>query len=483
MAPGDFGTVLPEVTLAVVCMAFLLIGAFRQDDPRIHGALTFAMAGVLAGLGAVVAVAGGGRVEAFNGAFVDDAFGRFSKALVLFSSAAILALSKDYLERRRLLQFEYAVLIGLATLGMMIMVSAGDMMMLYLGLEIQSLSIYVIAAFRRDSPRSTEAGLKYFVLGALASGMLLYGMSLTYGFSGSTRFFAIAEVIREEGVSLGLLFGMVFVATGLAFKLSAAPFHMWTPDVYEGAPTPGTAFFSTAPKVAAAGLFTRILYEAFGDATGDWRQIIVFVALMSMFWGSIAAIGQTNLKRLMAYSSIGHMGYALVGLAAGTPQGASSVLIYLAIYVVMNTGVFAFILSMEREGRPVVQISDLAGLHKTRPGAALALAALMFSLTGIPPLAGFFAKYYVFVAAVEAGLAPLAVAGAVASVIGAFYYLRIVKIMYVDAEGEGLDDRLPSLNGLALTASALLVGIGWLPFIDGFGVTELSAAAAQSLFR
>ena len=481
MQPGDLGTALPEVTLALICMGFLLLGAFRGEE-RMAPVLTVAMAIFLAALGLSVGFSGGGRAEAFGGAYISDGFGRFAKTLILLSSAAILALSKDYMERRRTLQFEYPVLIGLATLGMMVMVSAGDMMTLYLGLELQSLAIYVIAAFRRDSVRSTEAGLKYFVLGALASGMLLYGASLVYGFSGSTRFIAVAEVVQAEGVGLGLLFGLVFVATGLAFKLSAAPFHMWTPDVYEGAPTPSTAFFSTAPKVAAAALFVRVLYEAFGDAVADWRQIIVFIALMSMFWGSVAAIGQSNLKRLMAYSSIGHMGYALVGLAAGTPEGATGVLIYLAIYAVMNTGVFAFILSMEREGRPVVQISDLAGLHVQRPGAALCLAALMFSLTGIPPLAGFFAKYYVFVAAVEAGLAPLAVAGAVASVIGAFYYLRIVKVMYVDAEGEGLDDRLPALNNVALTGSALLMGVGWLPFFSGFGVTELSAAAARSLF-
>ncbi len=481
MQPGDLGVVLPELILAAVCLGFLLVGVFKGEE-RMAPTLTFAMAGVLAALGCSIGLSGGGDAEAFHGAFVSDGFSRFAKTLILLSSAAILALSKDYMERRKILQFEYPVLIGLATLGMMIMVSAGDMMLLYLGLELQSLAIYVIAAFRRDSIRSTEAGLKYFVLGALASGLLLYGASLVYGFSGSTRFESIAEVVQEEGVGVGLLFGMVFVATGLAFKLSAAPFHMWTPDVYEGAPTPSTAFFATAPKVAAAGLFVRVLYDAFGDATADWQQIIVFIALMSMFWGSVAAIGQTNLKRLMAYSSIGHMGYALVGLAAGTHEGATSVLIYLAIYAVMNVGVFAFILSMEREGRPVVNISDLAGLNRSRPVAALCLAALMFSLTGIPPLAGFFAKYYVFVAAVEAGLAPLAVVGAIASVIGAFYYLRIVKIMYVDAEGEALDDYMPALNNFALTAAALVMGVGWLPFLGGFGVTELSAAAAGSLF-
>jgi NADH-quinone oxidoreductase subunit N len=482
MAPGDIGTALPEVHprggvpgLPALGRVLAARGDGRHAD---HGDGRGA-----GGAGLAVGAGGSGRVEAFGGAYIDDGFARFAKTLILLSSAAILALSKDYMERRRLLQFEYPILIGLATLGMMLMVSAGDLMMLYMGLETQSLAIYVIAAFRRDSPRSTEAGLKYFVLGALSSGLLLYGASLVYGFSGTTLFAGIAEVVVEEGVSLGLLFGMVFVATGLAFKLSAAPFHMWTPDVYEGAPMPGTAFFATAPKVAAAALFTRVLYEAFGDAASDWRQIIVFIAVMSMFWGAVAAIGQTNLKRLMAYSSIGHMGYALVGLAAGTEQGATSVLIYLVIYVVMNIGVFAFLLSMEREGRPVVEIADLAGLSRARPGAALALAALMFSLTGIPPLAGFFAKYYVFVAAVQAGLAPLAVAGAIASVIGAFYYLRIVRVMYIDAEGEGLDPRMPALNTVALTASALVMGIGWLPFIDGFGVTELSAAAAQALFR
>jgi len=321
------------------------------------------------------------------------------------------------------------------------------------------------------------------VLGALSSGLLLYGCSLIYGYTGSTQFDSIAAVVLAEGVGVGLLFGMVFLSAGLAFKISAAPFHMWTPDVYEGSPTPVTALFATAPKVAAGVLFARVLFDAFGDAVDSWRQIIVFAALLSMFWGAFAAIGQTNIKRLMAYSSIGHMGFALVGLAAGTVDGAASLLIYLAIYVVMNVGVFAFLLTMERDGRPVVQISDLAGLHQRAPGAALAMAVLMFSLAGIPPLAGFFAKYFVFVAAIEAGLAPLAIAGAVASVVGAFYYLRIVKIMYIDAEGEALDNRVPLLNGAALALSAALIGLGWLPFLDGFGLTEISAAAAQALVR
>jgi NADH-quinone oxidoreductase subunit N len=441
------------------------------------------MAALLAALGVYVAGGGGEEATAFNGAFAADGFARFTKTLVLLSGAAMLALSQDYMSRRGLLRFEYPVLIGLSALGMMLMVSATDLMMLYVGLELQSLSLYVVAAFRRDSARSTEAGLKYFVLGALSSGILLYGASLIYGYTGSTRFQDIAAVIAAEGVGLGLLFGLAFLCAGLAFKISAAPFHMWTPDVYEGSPTAVTAFFATAPKVAAGALFARVLFDGFGEAADSWRQIIIFVAVLSMFWGSVAAIGQQNLKRLMAYSSIGHMGFALVGLAAGTEDGAASLLVYLAIYVVMNVGVFAFILTMERDGRPVVQIGDLAGLSKRAPARAFAMAALMFSLAGIPPLGGFFAKYFVFVAAVEAGLAPVAIAGAIASVIGAFYYIRIIKIMYVDPEGEALDDRIPLLNGLALTASAAAVTVGWLPFIDGFGLTEISAAAAQSLIR
>ncbi len=482
MGPGDLGVAGPELTLALACMLALLAGVFRGED-RVAGTLTLAMAALFAALGAVVATQGGGRESAFGGLFVSDGYARFAKALILFASAGALALSKDYLERRGLLKFEFPVLIGLAVLGMMVMVSAGDLMALYMGLELQSLSLYVLAAFRRDSVRSTEAGLKYFVLGALSSGLLLYGASLIYGFAGATGFEAIHRVVAAEGLSYGLLAGVAFMAAGLAFKVSAAPFHMWTPDVYEGSPTPVTAFFSTAPKVAAAALFARLMFDAFGDAVGEWRQIIVFIALMSMFWGAVAAIGQSNLKRLMAYSSIGHMGYALLGLAAGTEQGVGAMLIYMAIYVVMNIGVFAYIMSMERDGRPVVDINDLAGLSANSPSRAMAVAALMFSLAGIPPLAGFFAKYFVFVAAVEAGLAPVAVAGAVASVIGAFYYLRIVKIMYVDPAREPLDRRMHPLNGLALTAASVAMAFGWLPFIGGFGVIEMGAQAAGALFR
>lgn len=481
MIGADLNLILPELALAVASMAFLMVGAFGGGDRRAE-LINWLVAGLMILLAAWIALDPSDGV-AFNGAFIADGFSQFAKVLILLASATVLILARDYMTRRGLMKFEFPVLIGLAVVGMMMMVSAGDLMSLYMGLELQSLSLYVVAAFRRDSLRSTEAGLKYFVLGALSSGLLLYGASLIYGYTGTTNFERIAAVVLAEEVSLGLLFGIAFLAAGLAFKISAAPFHMWTPDVYEGSPTPVTAFFASAPKVAAGALFARVMYDAFGGATDSWRQIIVFISFASMFWGSIAAIGQTDIKRLMAYSSIGHMGFALVGLAAGTEQGAQSLLIYLAIYVVMNLGMFAFILSMERNGRPVTRIDDLAGLSKTAPGQAIALAALLFSLAGIPPLAGFFGKYFVFLAAVDAGLAPLAVAGAVASVIGAFYYIRIIKMMYFDDVDQPLDGRLLTPHRIVLSVSALAMGIGWLPFMDGFGLVEASQVAAASLLN
>ena len=480
MLSQDVTVILPELLLAIWAMVGLMAGAYGPGDKLTSG-LTWATAAVMIALG-LIAGFGTGEATAFNGGFVADGFARFAKVVILFGAAIMLILSDGYMRRHDLAKFEYPVLLTLAVLGMMVMVSAGDLMVLYMGLELQSLALYVVAAFRRDSLRSTEAGLKYFVLGALSSGLLLYGASLVYGYSGSTKFASIAEV-AEHGTSLGMLFGLAFLCAGLAFKVSAAPFHMWTPDVYEGAPTPVTGFFATAPKAAAAALFARVLYDGFGGAVADWQQILAFLAVASMFLGSIAAIGQTNLKRLMAYSSIAHMGFALVGLAAGTEEGARSLLIYLAIYVSMNIGVFAFILTMERDGKPVTQISDLAGLSKTRPGQALAMGALFFSLAGIPPLVGFFGKWFVFMAAVEAGLTPLAVAGAVASVIGAFYYLRIVKIMYFDEAEQGLTGSMPLVHGVALAASALIMGVGWLPVVNMFGVPVLAEAAAASLFH
>ncbi|SFI74552.1 NADH-quinone oxidoreductase subunit NuoN [Albimonas pacifica] len=480
MLSQDISVILPELMLAIFAMVALMAGAYGQGD-KWSGPITWLTALFLAILGAVDGLTGGTHT-AFNGTFIDDPFARFAKVIILFGAAIILLLSDGYMRKHKIMRFEYPVLIALATLGMMVMVSAGDLMVLYMGLELQSLALYVIASIRRDSLRSTEAGLKYFVLGALSSGLLLYGASLVYGYTGATKFESIAAVAEHE-TSIGLLFGLVFLCAGLAFKISAVPFHMWTPDVYEGAPTPVTAFFATAPKAAAAALFARVLYDGFGGAAHDWGQILAFLAIASMFLGSVAAIGQSNIKRLMAYSSIAHMGFALVGLAAGTPDGATSLLIYVAIYVTMNVGVFAFILTMERDGKPVTQISDLAGLSGTRPAAAIAMLVLFFSLAGIPPLVGFWAKYYSFSAAVEAGMIPLAAAGAVASVIGAFYYLRIVKIMFFDEVGQGLTGPMPLAHGVTLAVSALVIGLGGMPLINLFGVPEAAAVAAASLIH
>ncbi|HUF55650.1 MAG TPA: NADH-quinone oxidoreductase subunit NuoN [Thermohalobaculum sp.] len=478
---GDYAIVLPEIAMAVSAMALLMFGAFFGGE-RQTGRILWASAILMVLVGIFVATFGG-EAEAFGGSFVVDGYSRFAKVLILFSSALILLLGEGYMRRREILSFEFPVLIVLATLGMMMMVSAGGLIALYMGLELQSLALYVVASFNRDSVRSTEAGLKYFVLGALSSGMLLYGASLIYGYTGSVDFAVISATIEAEGVSLGLTFGLVFVCVALAFKLSLAPFHMWTPDVYEGAPTPVTAFFATAPKVAAGALFARVLFEGFGPAVSDWQQILVFVSIASMFLGSVAAIGQSNLKRLMAYSSIGHMGFGLVGLAAGTADGAAAFLLYLSIYVVMNAGVFAFILTMERDGQPVARVADLSGLSHRRPGSAMALAILMFSLAGLPPMIGFFAKFFAFKAAVDAGLAPLAIAGVLASVIAAYYYLNIIRVMYLAEADRTLEIRSSFLHSATLGLSALVMSLGWLPMLGGFGVTELTAAAAQSLLR
>ncbi len=481
---ADFAIITPEIILALSAMGLLMFGAYGGEDRR-AAVILWLTAALMAGLGLWIAMNGTGDNSAFNGSFVDDAYSRFAKVLILLAAAIMLVLGESYLTRQGILRFEYPILILLAVTGMMVMVSSGDLIVLYMGLELQSLALYVVAAFNRDSARSTEAGLKYFVLGALSSGMLLYGASLVYGYTGTTRFEGIAAVVADEGVELGLTFGLVFVCVALAFKISAAPFHMWTPDVYEGSPTPVTAFFATAPKAAAGVLFARVLYEGFGDAVKDWQQVLVFISIASMFLGAIAAIGQSNLKRLMAYSSIGHMGYALVGLAAGTDAGAQSLLIYLTIYLVMNIGVFAFILTMERDGKPVASIPDLAGLARTRPAQALGVAILMFSLAGLPPLVGFFGKFFVFKAAVDAGLTALAVAGAVASVIGAYYYLNIVKVMYLDEPGEPLSINSKIVHTVALGLAAFIMAAGWLPlpFLEGFGIPEIAMAAAQSLTK
>ncbi len=476
MQPGDLSVILPEIVLAVYAMIALLVGVYGGKD-RLAPLLLWTTTALLVAVALWIALQGRGTTVAFEGMFIDDAFSRFSKVMVLFAAAAILLMSEGYMSRRNLLRFEYPILIALAAVGMMMMVSAGDLIALYMGLELQSLSLYVVASLRRDSVKSTEAGLKYFVLGALSSGLLLYGASLVYGFAGTTSFAGIIEAAQGE-TPLGLLFGLVFVIAGLAFKISAAPFHMWTPDVYEGSPTPVTAFFATAPKVAAMGLFARVVHDAFGGVVSDWQQILAFLSVISMFLGAVAAIGQTNIKRLMAYSSIAHMGYALMGLASGTAFGVQAMLVYMAIYVTMNIGTFAFILAMEKDGQPVVEISALSQYSRRDPIKALCMLVLLFSLAGVPPLVGFFGKYYVLLAAVDAGLAWLAVAGVVASVIGAFYYLRIVYLMYFGADENELDKGTPPILWGALVASAFIMVAG---VINLFGVEGAAASAAATL--
>ena len=478
MTGTDFNIILPEVVLSLYAMAALLFGVYTSKD-KATGILTWATAAVLVALAVWIGLNGQGARTAFGGMFNDDPFARFAKVTVLLSAAAVLVMSQDYMARRGLARFEYPILVALATVGMMMMVSAGDLMALYVGLELQSLALYVVAAVRRDSVKSTEAGLKYFVLGALSSGLLLYGASLTYGFAGTTLFSGILSTL-EHGAPLGLLFGLVFMLAGLAFKVSAAPFHMWTPDVYEGSPTPVTAFFATAPKVAAMGLLARLSWDAFGAIPGDWTQVLAALAVISMFLGAVAAIGQRDIKRLMAYSSIAHMGYALVGLAAGTTEGVTAMLVYMAIYVTMNVGTFAFILSMERDGRPITSIDSLNLFAKKEPLKALAMLVLMFSLAGVPPMVGFFGKFYVLKAAVDAGMTWLALAGAVASVIGAFYYLRIVFFMYFGKETEGVDSRMAPAQWALLVAVAVIMVVG---IVNLFGIQPAAAIAAEALVR
>ncbi len=474
---ADLSVILPEIVLSVFAMLALIVAVYTDKD-RSAPLIVWLTAALMAVLAIWIASRGGTTNVAFGGMFIDDGFSRFAKVTTLLSAAAVLVMGQEYMSRRGLLRFEYPILIALAMVGMMMMVSAGDLMSLYMGLELQSLALYVVAALRRDSIRSTEAGLKYFVLGALSSGLLLYGASLIYGYSGTTLFSGIVQTAVHGQVSLGLLFGLVFLISGMVFKISAVPFHMWTPDVYEGSPTPVTAFFATAPKMAAMAMIARALFDAFGSAVADWSQIIAMISFLSMVLGAVAGIGQRNIKRLMAYSSIAHMGYAMMGLAAGTLFGVQAMLIYMAIYVTVNIGTFAFILMMEKDGKPVTDITSLNLYARAEPGKALAMLVLLFSLAGVPPLLGFFAKFYVLRAAWEAGLTWLAVAGAIASVVSAFYYLRIVYYMYFGEEGEPLDrNSSPVLWGL-LTVSALIMVFG---IINMFGVEGAAAAAAATL--
>ena len=475
---ADLNIILPEILLALFAIFALLGGVYTGKD-GVASTLVWLTSAAMVALAAWIGLTGEGTNVAFNGMFSDDGFSRFAKVVILLSTAAVLIMGEGYMSKRGLLRFEYPILVALSVVGMLMMVSAGDLMALYMGLELQSLALYVVASLRRDSARSTEAGLKYFVLGALSSGILLYGASLIYGYAGTTLFSGIIQTAVHGDVSVGLLFGLIFVISGMAFKVSAVPFHMWTPDVYEGAPTPITAFFATAPKVAAMGLFARVMHDAFGNAVPDWQQVIALISLLSMFLGAVAAIGQTNIKRLMAYSSIAHMGYALMGLAAGTALGVEAMLVYMTIYVAMNIGTFAFILSMEKDGQPVTDISSLNMYAKAQPGRAFAMLILLFSLSGVPPMLGFFGKLYVLRAAYDAGLAWLAIAGVIASVIGAFYYLRIVFFMYFGEEqAEGLDANKSTILWGFLMASAAVMVFG---IINMFGVESAATAAAAAL--
>jgi NADH-quinone oxidoreductase subunit N len=461
--------VLPELALALCGLVVLIAGVIPKRDTSY--AINMAVLGALLLAGVLVLAQPEGT--AFAGQYVSDAFTKFTKLLVIAGAALGILLALDWNAKQGLAKFEYPILLLFSTVGMMIMLSANDLITLYIGLELLSLSLYVVAAFDRDNGRSAEAGLKYFVLGALASGLLLYGSSLVYGFSGTTNFDRIADAIgTAEAVPFGLVVGLVFVLAALAFKVSAVPFHMWTPDVYEGAPTPVTAFFASAPKVAAIGLLTRVAAGPFGDLAGQWQQIIILCSLASMILGALAAIGQTNIKRLMAYSSIGHVGYALMGLAVGSELGVRALLVYMAIYLFTNVGAFAVLIAMRRNGQSLEKVDDLAGLGRTDPAMALAMTLFMFSMAGIPPLAGFFGKYFVIGAAIQGGYVTLAVVGVLASAVSAYYYLRVIKVMYFDAGVGALDARPASL-------SVVLAGTGLFTlFFFAFPGIFLSAAQA-----
>src|SRR5271167_2819259 len=470
--------VLPELVLAVGAMALLMVGAYR--GVRTTGLITALALGLLVLVGLLELMLPAGKLTTFGGSFIVDDFARFLKIVALIGSIATLVLSTEFLSDPSGRIFEYSILVLLSTLGMMVLISAGDLIALYLGLELMSLALYVVAASNRDNAKSTEAGLKYFVLGALSSGMLLYGASLIYGFTGTTGFDDLTKLLAGGApVATGILIGLIFVVVGLSFKVSAVPFHMWTPDVYEGAPTPVSAFFAVAPKLAALALFIRFMLAPFGPLIDEWRQVIVFLSIASMVLGAVAAIAQQNIKRLMAYSSISHVGYALIGLAAGTADGIRGVLVYLAIYLVMTVGTWTVILCMRQRGRMLEGISDLGGLSQSQPGLALALAIFMFALSGIPPTAGFFGKFYVFLAAINAQLTGLAVIGVVTSVVSAFYYLRVVKVMYFD-EPVGSFDRpiTAELKGVLFVTAVVTLFF----FVFPGPIVGGAEAAASALF-
>jgi NADH-quinone oxidoreductase subunit N len=472
----NWSLAVPEIFLAISAMAILLIGVFQKRDSSVL--CTMLVLGAMA-IGAVLVIDAPNEVG-YQALLISDAFAKFGKLLILAGAALSMMLALDYNERQHIARFEFPVLILLSSVGMMVMASSFNLMTLYMGLELQSLAIYVLAAFAREELRSSEAGLKYFVLSALASGLLLYGISLTYGFSGSMDFAHIAQAVTDPaGVSTGLVVGIAFIITGLAFKLSAVPFHMWTPDVYEGAPTSVTAFLSTAPKVAPFIVLLRVMFGPFGHVTIEWQPIIVLISIASMLLGSFAAIAQKNIKRLMAYSSIGHMGYALIGLAAGTQAGVRGVLVYLLTYVVMSAGTFACIIAMRRRGLAIERITDLGGLARNDLPLAILMAIFMFSMAGIPPMAGFFGKFMVFRAAVDASMWTLAIIGVLTSVVGCFYYLRVIKVMFFDTAEEAFDTRSGSLSFVAMATGIFTLAffIFPAPFIGA------AAAAAKSLFE
>jgi NADH-quinone oxidoreductase subunit N len=469
------GHSLPELILAIGSVLLLLIGAIRgKEEDRL---LTELSVGILGVAIAVILIGSKTNAVVLDGAFIDDGFGRFMKVLTLGGSLITLVMSQDFLAHEKINKFEFPILVLLSTLGMLMLISAANLIALYLGLELMSLALYVLAAFHRENIRASEAGLKYFVLGALSSGMLLYGASLLYGFAGTVSFTGIATAIGSSA-SLGVTFGLAFIMAGLAFKMSAVPFHMWTPDVYEGAPTPVTAFFATAVKMAAIAVTLRVVITVFEGIPGQWRQLVTFISILSMALGAFAAIGQANIKRLMAYSAIGHIGFALVGLAAGGEMGVASVLAYMAIYLVMTLGTFAGILVMRVNGQNVENIADLSGLARTDGVMAFFLATMMFSLAGVPPLAGFFAKWYVFNAAIQAGLYPLAVIGVLLSAVGAYYYLRIVKVMYFDEPAPAFDKQAPAPRAVLATTGLLLVFL----FAYPGAFIEATRTAASALF-
>jgi len=469
----------PEILLIIYSIIAILTASFLKSNKSYN--LIFQATVIIFLISAIILYFTPFETQTnVNGIFVRDTFSKFFQILILLSVSCLLFMSKQYLQKNNLFKPEYPILIIFSTLGMMIMISSHNFLLLYLGLEIQSLSLYVVSSFRRDNYKSTEAGLKYFILGSLSSGLMLFGISLIYGSTGSINFEIISSMINYEGFFPGIVAGLVFLICGFAFKASAVPFHMWTPDVYEGSPTPVTAFFATVPKLAAVGVLLRVLFDCFGQIVESWQQVIIIISVLSMFLGSVAAIGQNNIKRLMAYSSIGHIGFVLMGVASGTDKGISAVLIYMVLYIIMNIGVFVFILNMERNGVAVTTINSLNMYNNVSKSQTLFLTILLFSLAGIPPLAGFFGKFFIFNAAINAGLSWLAVMGGIASVIAAFYYLRIVYLMYFGLSKDPLSGKMPTAHWIILSGSALLMLIG---IINLYGLEKPSFLAATSLIN